>query len=183
MHFYWPWGNLTAADVTPCVCFGLQMFLTVTTTTTPTPATTHWARTGLRCHTSPTTTTAPSRWMSTLASSAFIQSTIAACVFRTSKHIFFALMISDYYPSNRTPITSCSAVWKTWRGRDGACLGLRAMPLYLQTGNTTSPAKTQVRLGPMWDSHSGSDTLHFIHLEDTLMQRDLQQSSEMKWVD
>lgn len=39
-----------------------QMFLTVITTTTPTPATTHWARTGLRCRTSPTTTTAPSRW-------------------------------------------------------------------------------------------------------------------------
>lgn len=60
--FYWPWGSLTAADVIPCVCFGLQMFLTATTTTTPTPATTRWARAGLRCRTSPTTTTAPSRW-------------------------------------------------------------------------------------------------------------------------
>lgn len=172
MHFYWPWGNFTAADVTPCVCFGLQMFLTVTTTTTPTPATTHWARTGLHCHTSPTTTTAPSRWTSAQDVKAY---------FLCTDDVWLWLLL--LCPSYRTPITSCSAVWRTWRGRDGACLGLRAMPLYLQTGNTTSPAKTQVRLGPMCDSHSGSVTLHFIHLEETLMQRDLQQSREMKRVD
>lgn len=64
----------------------------------------------------------------------------------SSLHLTWFLIGLLFSLSYRIPITSCSAVWKTWSGRGGVCLGSRATPLCLQTGNTTSLAKTQVGL-------------------------------------
>lgn len=54
------------------------------------------------------------------------------------------LSYCSIFPLLRPPITSCSAAWKIWRGKDEAFLGLKWMLLYLQTGNTTNPEKFQV---------------------------------------
>lgn len=94
--FYEPQGILTAADVIPCVCFGRQMFLTVTTTTTPTPATTRWARTGLRCRTSPITMTAPSRW-------AELRSAFGQMMFLVEHLTDFTCLISVTHAEHKQP--------------------------------------------------------------------------------
>ena len=66
--------------------------------------------------------------------------------------------------SHRTPTTSCSAVWKTQRGRGGVCLESRPTPLCQRTGNTTSPEKTRVRPD---DSRHKQFTLHVTHVGST----------------